>query len=110
MASSWSVPVLGPSGLSGVITVFRPVHGAPLREELDLVTVYAGYAANVIERDRLLNQVTTRNRVLETIREMLETLAGPVPVSEGLAIAIQSLPGGGARGGGPGGDGIAGGR
>jgi signal transduction histidine kinase/ABC-type multidrug transport system ATPase subunit len=91
VASSWSVPVLGPSGLSGVITVFRPVHGAPMREELDLVTVYAGYAANAIERDRLLDQVTTRNRVLETIREMLETLAGPVPVGEGLAIAIQSL-------------------
>jgi signal transduction histidine kinase len=91
VASSWSVPVLGPGGLSGVITVFRPVHGAPMREELDLVTVYAGYAASAIERDRLLDQVTTRNRVLETIREMLETLAGPVPVSEGLAIAIQSL-------------------
>jgi signal transduction histidine kinase/ABC-type multidrug transport system ATPase subunit len=91
VASSWSVPVLGPSGLSGVITVFRPVHGAPMREELDLVTVYAGYAASAIERDRLLEQVTTRNRVLETIREMLETLAGPVPVGEGLAIAIQSL-------------------
>jgi signal transduction histidine kinase/ABC-type multidrug transport system ATPase subunit len=91
VASSWSVPVLGPTGLSGVITVFRPVHGAPMREELDLVTVYAGYAASAIERDRLLDQVTTRNRVLETIREMLETLAGPVPVSEGLAIAIQSL-------------------
>jgi len=91
VASSWSVPVLGPSGLSGVITVFRPVHGAPVREELDLVTVYAGYAASAIERDRLLDQFTTRNRVLETIREMLETLAGPVPVSEGLAIAIQSL-------------------
>jgi signal transduction histidine kinase/ABC-type branched-subunit amino acid transport system ATPase component len=91
VASSWSVPVLGAGGPSGVITVFRPVHGAPMREELDLVTVYAGYAASAIERDRLLDQVTTRNRVLETIREMLETLAGPVPVSEGLAIAIQSL-------------------
>jgi signal transduction histidine kinase/ABC-type multidrug transport system ATPase subunit len=91
VASSWSVPVFGPGGLSGVITVFRAVHGAPVREELDLVTVYAGYVASAIERDRLLDQVTTRNRVLETIREMLETLAGPVPVSEGLAIAIQSL-------------------
>ena len=29
VASSWSVPVLGPSGLSGVITVFRAQHGAP---------------------------------------------------------------------------------
>ena len=29
--------------------------------------------------------------MLETIREMLETLAGPVPVGEGLSIAVQSL-------------------
>ena len=91
VASSWSVPVLGPGGLSGVITVFRAEHGAPERDQLALVTVYAGYAASAIERDRLLDQVTTRNRVLETIREMLETLAGPVPVGEGLAIAVQSL-------------------
>src|SRR5438067_2001537 len=91
VASSWSVPVLGPGGLSGVITVFRTQHGAPQRDELDLVTVYAGYAASAIERDRLLDQVTTRNRVLETIREVLETLAGPVLVSEGLVIALQSL-------------------
>ena len=74
-----------------MITVFRTQHGAPQRDELDLVTVYAGYAASAIERDRLLDQVTTRNRVLETIREMLETLAGPVQVSEGLSIAVQSL-------------------
>ena len=91
VASSWSVPVHGPSGLSGVITVFRAEHGAPQQDELALVTVYAGYAANAIERDRLLDQVTTRNRVLETIREMLETLAGPVLVSEGLVTAVQSL-------------------
>jgi signal transduction histidine kinase/ABC-type multidrug transport system ATPase subunit len=91
VASSWSVPVQGPSGLTGVITVFRAEHLAPRRDELDLVTVYAGYAASAIERDRLLDQVTTRNRVLETIREMLETLAGPVPVADGLHIALQSL-------------------
>jgi signal transduction histidine kinase/ABC-type multidrug transport system ATPase subunit len=91
VASSWSVPVLGPGGLSGVITVFRAEHDPPQQDELTLVTVYAGYAANAIERDRLLDQVTMRNRVLETIREMLETLAGPVPVGEGLSIAVQSL-------------------
>jgi signal transduction histidine kinase/ABC-type multidrug transport system ATPase subunit len=91
VASSWSVPVLGPSGLSGVITVFLAQDGAPQRDQLDLVTVYAGYAASAIERDRLLEAVTTRNRVLETIREMLETLAGPVLVGEGLVVALQSL-------------------
>ncbi|MGD0553667.1 MAG: ATP-binding cassette domain-containing protein [Streptosporangiaceae bacterium] len=90
-STAWSVPVLGPGGVSGVITIFRPPASVPQRDELDLVTVYAGYAASAIERDRLLDQVTTRNRVLETIRDMLETLAGPVPVAEGLTIALRSL-------------------
>src|SRR6202000_243052 len=89
--SSWSVPVLGPDGASAVITVFRVAAGGPKRDELDLLTLYTGYAASTIERDRLLDQVTARNRVLETIREMLETLAGPVTVQEGLSIAVQSL-------------------
>jgi signal transduction histidine kinase/ABC-type multidrug transport system ATPase subunit len=91
IAGSWSVPVMGPAGPSAVITVFQAQPGAPERDELDLLTLYAGYAASAVERDRLLDQVTARNRVLETIREMLETLAGPVPVTDGLAIALQSL-------------------
>jgi signal transduction histidine kinase/ABC-type multidrug transport system ATPase subunit len=91
VASSWSVPVMGPGGLAAVITVFRAITGAPPRDQLDLVTLYAGYAASAIERDRLLDEVTARNRVLETIREMLETLAGPIPVEEGLVVALQSL-------------------
>jgi signal transduction histidine kinase len=91
VAASWSVPVLGPGGLVGVITVLRGIAGRPKRDDLDLVTLYAGYAAGAVERDRLLEQVTSRNRVLETIREMLETLAGPLPVAEGLTVALQSL-------------------
>jgi signal transduction histidine kinase/ABC-type multidrug transport system ATPase subunit len=91
VAASWSVPVLGPGGLVGVITVLRGIAGRPQRDDLDLVTLYAGYAAGAIERDRLLDEVTTRNRVLETIREMLETLAGPLPVAEGLRVALQAL-------------------
>jgi signal transduction histidine kinase/ABC-type multidrug transport system ATPase subunit len=91
VASSWSVPVLARDGLTGVITVFRDVPGEPERDQLELVTVYAGYAASAIERDRLLDEVTERNRVLETIREVLEILAGPIPVGEGLGLALRSL-------------------
>src|SRR5262249_41857447 len=91
ITSSWSVPVMGPGGLSGVITVFRTDTRPPQRDELDLVTLYAGYAASAVERDRLLDQVTARNRVLETIPGMLETLAGPGPVGEGLFVAVESL-------------------
>jgi signal transduction histidine kinase/ABC-type multidrug transport system ATPase subunit len=91
VASSWSVPVLGPGGILGVITVFRATAGKPQRDDLDLATLYAGYAGSAIERDRLLDEVTSRNRVLETIREMLETLAGPTQVADGLGIALQLL-------------------
>jgi signal transduction histidine kinase/ABC-type multidrug transport system ATPase subunit len=91
VASSWSVPVLGPTGLLGVITVFRAITGKPQRDDLDLATLYAGYAASAIERDQLLEQVTARNRLLETIREMLQTLAGPVAVADGLVIALDAL-------------------
>jgi ABC-type multidrug transport system ATPase subunit/signal transduction histidine kinase len=91
VASSWSVPVLGPGGLLGVITVFQAMPGKPGRDDLDLAALYAGYAASAIERDRLLDQVTARNRLLETIREMLQTLAGAVPVATGLSIALQAL-------------------
>jgi ABC-type multidrug transport system ATPase subunit/nitrogen-specific signal transduction histidine kinase len=91
VASSWSVPVLGPGGLLGVITVFRAMPGKPRRDDLDLAALYAGYAASAIERDRLLDQVTARNRLLETIREVLQTLAGPVPVEAALRIALHTL-------------------
>ncbi len=85
------MPVLGPGGLLGVITVFRAMPGKPRRDDLDLAALYAGYAASAIERDRLLDQVTARNRLLETIREMLQTLAGAVPVAAGLSVALQAL-------------------
>lgn len=89
--SSWSVPLIGSSGLIGVITGCQPLVGRPHRDQMDLVSLYAGYAAGAIERDRLFGEVTARNRVLETIREVLETLAGPEPVSSGLLLALQSL-------------------
>ena len=44
---------------------------------MELVSLYAGYAAGAIERDRLFAEVTARNRVLETIREVLEDSGWP---------------------------------
>ncbi len=89
--SSWSVPLVGSRGLIGAITGCQPVVGRPHRDQMDLVSIYAGYAGGAIERDRLFGEVTARNRVLETIREVLETLAGPEPVSSGVLLALESL-------------------
>ena len=89
--SSWAVPVTSRRGLVGVITVFRRNRGTPHTDELDLVTLYAGYAASTAERDGLLREVTARNRVLETIRDVLERLAGSVPLTAGLDVAVDTL-------------------
>ena len=91
IGSSWVVPVVGASGLAGVISVFRGEPGHPARAELQLVTLYAGFAASVLERERLLGEVTARNRTLETIQEMLEVLAGPVPLADGLGVVMAAL-------------------
>jgi signal transduction histidine kinase/ABC-type sulfate/molybdate transport systems ATPase subunit len=89
--SSWSVPVVGTDRLLGVITVFRDAPGHPPQHELRLVNLYAGYIASAVEREQLLGEVTARNRVLETIRDVLETLAGPVPLAHGLTVVLHSL-------------------
>ena len=88
--SSWSVPVMGADGVLGVITVFREVPGYPPSDERQLVNLYAGYIASAVERERLLGELTGRNRVLETIRVVLETLAGP-PFAEALTIVLNTL-------------------
>lgn len=89
--SSWSVPLIGSSGLMGAITGCRSFAGRPPKDQIDLVSLYAGYAAGAIERERLFEQVTARNWVLETIREVLETLAGPEPVPSAVLVALRSL-------------------
>jgi signal transduction histidine kinase len=91
IASSWAVPFHGSEGLGGVITVFRDRIGSPTRSELDLAVLYGGYAANALERDRLVGELTSRNLVLETIRDVLETLSAPVPITAALRQALETL-------------------
>ena len=92
--SCWAVPVVGSVGVIGVITVCRSSRAIPTTEELDLITLYSGYVISAIERDRLLSEATSRNSVLETVREMLETLAGPEPVANGMVVAVRALQNG----------------
>jgi signal transduction histidine kinase/ABC-type multidrug transport system ATPase subunit len=91
VASSWSVPFTGASGDSGVVTVMGPEPGEPTRDDLELMALYAGFAASALERDRLVGEVTSRNRVLETIRDVLQVLAGPAPFESGLRAALHAL-------------------
>ena len=89
--SEWAAPVVGARGVLGTVSGYGRSVGRPDPERLELARLYLGYAAAAIERERLLAEVSRRNRVLEALRGMLETLAGPDRVEGGLAAALLAL-------------------
>jgi ABC-type glutathione transport system ATPase component/signal transduction histidine kinase len=89
--SEWAAAVVGARGVLGTVTGYGASVGRPDAERLELARLYVGYAASAVERERLLAEVSRRNRVLEAVRAMLETLAGPDRVEGGLAAALESL-------------------
>ena len=89
--SSWSVPITGAVGVLGTISGYAGTVGRPQAEQFELVSLYASHAAAAIDRERLLADATRRNRVLETLRGVLDSLAGPLPAQGGLAVALLAL-------------------
>jgi signal transduction histidine kinase len=89
--SSWSVPIVGTTGVLGTISGYADSPGTPQPDQLELVTLYASHAAAAIERERLLADATRRNRMLETLRGVLDKLAGPHPAEGALGVALVAL-------------------
>jgi signal transduction histidine kinase/ABC-type multidrug transport system ATPase subunit len=89
--SEWAAPIVGTRGVLGTVSGFARSVGRPEPAQLELARVYLGYAAAAIERERLLAEVSRRNRVLESLRTMLETLAGPDRVVQGVGGSLAAL-------------------
>jgi signal transduction histidine kinase/ABC-type cobalamin/Fe3+-siderophores transport system ATPase subunit len=89
--SEWAAPIVGARGVLGTVSGFASSVGRPEPAHLELARLYLGYAASAIERERLLSEVSRRNRVLESLRAMLETLAGPGRVEGGLSASLIAL-------------------
>ena len=78
-------------GVLGTVSGYAASPGNPAPERLELATIYLRYAASAIERERLLTEVSRRNRVLESLRGLLESLAGPERLQGGLEISLLAL-------------------
>jgi signal transduction histidine kinase/ABC-type multidrug transport system ATPase subunit len=89
--SAWAAPIVGSRGVLGVLSGYTAAPGRPQADQLELVSLYASHAAAAIERSRLFGEVTRRNRVLESLRAVLETLAGPDPLHGGLNVGLLAL-------------------
>ena len=89
--SMWAVPLVAGHEVLGTLSGYGTAAGGVTDEALELASLYAAQAAAALERDRFLATVTRRNRTLETLRQVLETLAGPVGDDAGLVIALEAL-------------------
>jgi signal transduction histidine kinase/ABC-type multidrug transport system ATPase subunit len=89
--SSWAAPITGASGVLGTISGYGDTVGRPRADQLELIALYASHAAASIERERLYAESQRRNRVLESIRTVLEALAGPEQVHTGIDGALTAL-------------------
>jgi signal transduction histidine kinase len=90
--SEWATPIVGTYGVLGTVSGFATSVGRPEPAQLELARLYVGYVASAIERERLLTEVSRRNRVLESLRAMLETLvATPDRVVGGLGASLLAL-------------------
>jgi signal transduction histidine kinase/ABC-type multidrug transport system ATPase subunit len=89
--SEWAAPIVGTRAVIGTVTGLARSVGRPEPAQLELARLYLGYAASAIERERLLTEVSRRNRVLESLRAMLEALAGPDRVEGGLGASLRAL-------------------
>jgi signal transduction histidine kinase/ABC-type multidrug transport system ATPase subunit len=91
IAASWAVPLVGRRGVLGVLSGYDTTAGGPSDDRLALVSLYAAQAATAVERAALLEEVTRRNDGLETLRSMLERLAGPEGATDGPSVALAAL-------------------
>jgi signal transduction histidine kinase/ABC-type multidrug transport system ATPase subunit len=89
--SIWAAPIVGSGGVLGTIAGFGTAVGRPTGDRVELLSLYAGHAAAAIEREQLFVEATRRNRVLESLRGLLESLAGPDRVEGGLGVALVAL-------------------
>ena len=84
-------PSSAPAGVLGTVTGYGTSVGRPDSGRLELARLYLSYAASAIEQERLLAEVWRRNRILEAVRGMLETIAGPDRVEGGMAASLEAV-------------------
>lgn len=91
LRSAWSAPIVGTDGVLGTISGFATTTGRLARDREELLSLYAGHSATAIQREQLFAEVSRRNDVLEALRTLLESLAGPARVQGGLSVALLAL-------------------
>lgn len=75
LRSCWAVPIVGNQGVVGVASGYADLPGLPRADLVELVFLYAGYTAAVMERGRLLALADALRRAHSLQRTFLEQVS-----------------------------------
>lgn len=75
LRSCWAVPIVGNQGVVGVASGYADLPGRPRADLLELVFLYAGYTAAVMERGRLLALAEALRRAHTLQRAFLDQVS-----------------------------------
>ena len=91
LVGAWAAPIVGQSGALAVMAGFHHSVAPMQDDQIRLLELFSTMAGAAIERGRLVETLRRRNRALEGLRGVLETLAGPDLFASGLSTALDAL-------------------
>ena len=91
LGGAWAAPILGQDGVLAVIVGFTDTVTQLQPDQVQLLELFSSMAGVAVERGRLVETLGGRNRALEGLRGVLESLAGGALPHEGMAPALDAL-------------------
>ena len=91
LGGAWASPIVGQSGTLAVIVGFSDKVTQLQADQMQLLELFSAMAGVALERGRLVETLGGRNRALEGLRVVLESLAGPDLPQSGMAVALDAL-------------------
>lgn len=88
---AWAAPIVGADGVLAVVAGFTDTIAHLQTDQIHLLELFSSMAGAVIERGRLVGSLEEQNRALKGLSGVLETLAGPEPLHQGMGAALDAV-------------------
>ena len=88
---AWAAPIVGADGALAVVAGFTDTIAYLQPDQVRLLELFSSMAGAVIERGRLVGSLEEQNRALEGLSGVLERLAGPELLQQGMGAALDAV-------------------
>ncbi len=91
LIGAWAAPIVGAGRALAVVAGFTDTIAYLQPDQIQLLELFSSMAGAVIERGRLVGSLEEQNRALEGLSGVLETLAGPELLHQGMRAALDAV-------------------